>query len=367
METLNKQIFEEKRLDILKSKKLPNLFKDSYVIFDLEGCDDVGTLLEIGAIKVKNNKIVDTFSKIIKQPPDFVNNFISWYNNISNKEIKEKGEDAIKVLSEFKIFIEDLNLYAFNGMHYDFRTIKKSYKSRELEKLPNKMIDIGFYFQSFNKVFFNTDSYSLNFLSNLFSVDNQGIHRALKDCIITFEVYNKTLVFEELINAKERLENAIVNNREDKELKEWKRKYFLNKCIFDYKQCIICGKKLIQKYIGWGCIDYVWDYKLKKSVGKCNFFIKNVKWEKIKNKEQEMDTMISLSVEVLSTKSYMQFEDIFTFVKNKLQKKWFEKGEFTHEEKELVLQKKRGELYRLLTVTSDFERLNDGTWKLKGN
>ncbi|UWD34251.1 DNA-directed RNA polymerase subunit delta [Mesomycoplasma molare] len=79
-----------------------------------------------------------------------------------------------------------------------------------------------------------------------------------------------------------------------------------------------------------------------------------------------MKTMIVLAKEILEKEREMEFEKIFSHIQEKLQEKWNVSLNANEENAiENLLVKKRGELYRLLTVDSNFKRLNDGRWTLK--
>ncbi|MBN3534928.1 DNA-directed RNA polymerase subunit delta [Mycoplasma procyoni] len=76
-----------------------------------------------------------------------------------------------------------------------------------------------------------------------------------------------------------------------------------------------------------------------------------------------MKTMIQLAIDSLENGKQLQFEEIFDYVKANLYDKWISQYSNISEEEEYeMLTRKRGELYKLLTVDSHFRRLNDGSW-----
>ena len=81
---------------------------EDYTVVDIETTSldsRSGEILEISAIKVRNKEIVDTFSKLIKV--SYVSAFTTHLTGITNTEMQEYGEDLIKVLEDFLIFLGD--------------------------------------------------------------------------------------------------------------------------------------------------------------------------------------------------------------------------------------------------------------------
>ena len=71
-------------------------------------------------------------------------------------------------------------------------------------------------------------------------------------------------------------------------------------------------------------------------------------------------SMIDIAKEAIGNSS-KTFDEIFSTVSKKLLNNWkLEAGENISENE--LLEKKRGEFYKLLTIDSRFFRNNDGTW-----
>ncbi|MBU4691296.1 DNA-directed RNA polymerase subunit delta [Mycoplasma zalophi] len=80
------------------------------------------------------------------------------------------------------------------------------------------------------------------------------------------------------------------------------------------------------------------------------------------------ETMLTVSIKAFSDnkKEELSFETIFQYVKNRFIEKWtLENNGVLSEDK--LLEKKRGELYKLLTVDKTFNRLADGNWLIIHN
>ena len=89
---------------------------DDYVVFDLEttGLDPFTCkIIEIGALKYKNNELVDEFSFLIN-PDCPISSTITNITGIDNETIKDAPKIA-EILPKFITFIEDLTLIAHNS------------------------------------------------------------------------------------------------------------------------------------------------------------------------------------------------------------------------------------------------------------
>ena len=102
--------------DNLNYKKISIPSVESYVVFDFEttGMNPiVNRIIEIGAVKVIDNNIVDSFSQLIN-PMQYITTRISNVVNITNDMVEDCPiiED---VLPNFLEFIEDFPLVAHNA------------------------------------------------------------------------------------------------------------------------------------------------------------------------------------------------------------------------------------------------------------
>ncbi|WP_373436250.1 DNA-directed RNA polymerase subunit delta [Metamycoplasma equirhinis] len=72
-------------------------------------------------------------------------------------------------------------------------------------------------------------------------------------------------------------------------------------------------------------------------------------------------TLVDVAKEILDTKEAMNFQDIFANVKSQLFDRWRAETSNNVSDDEL-LEKKRGELYRLLTIDGRFFHKENGEW-----
>ncbi len=178
------------------------ILKDAtFVVFDIETTgfstefDDV---IEIGAVKVKNGIVLDTFSEII-DPQRPISNKIKELTNITDDMIQ--GSRKIKeVLPEFLTFCGDCILVAQNAS-FDIGHIYENIKRLGLDKKEYPVIDTmqlarNFYFNELK--FFN-----LKALCKLFKVKQESHHRADDDARVTSEIFMQMLT---------RLQELNINN-----------------------------------------------------------------------------------------------------------------------------------------------------------
>lgn len=169
-------------------------FVNDYVIFDLEttGLDSTkDKIIEIGALKYKNSKLVAEFSVLIN-PEVKVPEVITKITGLTDNDLQNK-KTIREVLPEFLEFIEDLTLIAHNS-EFDLGFIEENIKSLGLNMISNKNIDTVEIARKYIPKAYN---YKLETLKKYFHLD-YGSHRSVDDCKTTNYVYeyckNKALV-----------------------------------------------------------------------------------------------------------------------------------------------------------------------------
>lgn len=164
-------------------------FVSDYVIVDIEttGLSPVNNeIIEIGALKVVSNEIVDNFTFLIKPSIALDENIIN-LTGITNEMLVD-ASDVYSVLSQFEAFIGDNVLMAHNAK-FDISFLNNYYMKYLNKPLSNKYIDTLFLARKYLKL----DSYKLGNLANHFNISYIGAHRGLRDCEITKQVYDNLL------------------------------------------------------------------------------------------------------------------------------------------------------------------------------
>ena len=118
------------------------LLQDTYVVFDLETTglypNSGDTIIEIGAVKINNGKIIDRFDELINPGIDLSDEIIK-ITGIDNKILKGKRTEE-DVLKTFMNWVEQLPLVAHNAK-FDISFIEIALEKYNLGKLKNIVID----------------------------------------------------------------------------------------------------------------------------------------------------------------------------------------------------------------------------------
>ncbi len=173
-------------------KTVKTNFQDqTFVIVDIEtnGAKPYNSqVIEIGAIKYKNRKIIDRFESFIytKELPEY----ISKLTGITLKDLEDAPTQK-EVLKNFKEFLGD-NLFVAHNVKFDYSFL--SYKLNELgfEKLANRRlctIDLA-------KRTIKSQKYGLGFLNEFLNINTLIHHRAYADALTATKILEKS--FEKL-------------------------------------------------------------------------------------------------------------------------------------------------------------------------
>ena len=163
------------------------MFEDSFVIVDLETTGlrpKNSEIIEIGAIKVIDNKVVDTMDVFVR-PSRPLSWFITNLTGITNEMVDEglSTKEALKVFDEFSF---GMRLMAHNAK-FDMSFLDV-YMKKELGKgVRMDSMDTLLLSRAIVK---DVPNYKLETLANRFNIDYSGAHRSLRDCEITLDVYN---------------------------------------------------------------------------------------------------------------------------------------------------------------------------------
>ena len=163
--------------DNFNYKKISIPSVESYVVFDFEttGMNPmVNRIIEIGAIKVIDNNIVDSFSQLIN-PMQYITTRISNVVNITN-DMVEDCPTVEDVLPDFLEFIDDFPLIAHNARF-------------DMGFLINNAHRLGY---EVNNVVLDTLLLSRKFNEDCikhFNVKLEHAHRAYYDALATCSIY----------------------------------------------------------------------------------------------------------------------------------------------------------------------------------
>jgi len=140
-------------------------------------------IIEIAAVKIKNNKIIDEFQSLIN-PEIKIPSFITKLTGINNNMIKNE-KTITDVLPEFLNFLGDNILIAHNA-NFDYGFISKN----AIEHLDSELINAKLCTRKLaNRILPELPSKKLSCLCNYFNITNEDEHRAMADVKVTTEIF----------------------------------------------------------------------------------------------------------------------------------------------------------------------------------
>jgi DNA polymerase-3 subunit epsilon len=170
-----------------------------------------GQVIEIGAVKLKNGEIIDSYESLVyaKDVPPYIQEV----TNITPSMLKDAP--VLKtVLEEFKIFLED-DVFVAHDIKFDYRFISESFKKYNLGELHNRKlctIDLS-------KRTIEAQRYGLDFLKDLLHIDIDTQHRAYSDALSTTYILKESLskLPEKIVTAEDLIvfskSDNIINNK----------------------------------------------------------------------------------------------------------------------------------------------------------
>ena len=196
----------------LKGKSTIDLLSD-YIIFDIEttGLDSsYDEVIEIGAIKVKNNKIVSKFNSLVK-PKNEIDEYITELTGITNEMVKD-APTIEEILPDFMNYIGNDILIGHN-VNFDINFIYDNLYRNKFDVLTNDFIDT---MRISRKLLPELPHHRLIDLAKYFKIDSTNNHRSLKDCEITMNVYEnlKEIALQKYDNVDE-FKNAFKKHKKE--------------------------------------------------------------------------------------------------------------------------------------------------------
>lgn len=184
-----------------KKRKKGNSLKfipKNYIVIDIETTGlnlNDNEIIEIGALKVSNNEIVDKFSSLVKPKKfavidgekKYIDDFIMQLTGISNDDLN--SAPGIKnVLEEFLDFIGKDILAGHNIDCFDLNFLYDAFQHNLNYTLDNDYVDS---IKISRKLFPNFPNHKLKTLCNEFNIKHTPTHRAIQDCKSTFYCLNE--------------------------------------------------------------------------------------------------------------------------------------------------------------------------------
>ncbi len=211
-------------IDDIPSKELNRIRRmkrGTYVVFDLETTGlkaDYEAITEIGAVKIKDGLIVDSFSQLVNPERDIPAE-ITQITGITDEMVKDMPTIA-EVLPKFKDFCGEAVMVAHNAK-FDMSFIYAAARQLKIY-FPNKTMDT---LKMSRDLFPNEEVHKLDFVCERLGVKLDNHHRAVADATATAYCFIKMMEMTVWKEAAELEKNIPVIEKDDPKIKE--RKYHI--------------------------------------------------------------------------------------------------------------------------------------------
>ena len=174
--------------NINKRGKSLKVFPDSYVVLDIETTGlnpKENEIIELSALRVENDRIVEEFSTLVK-PSGTISPYITHLTGIS-QSMTENAPDIKTAIKRFADFCSDSIIMGHN-VKFDIGFISTNLHRHHNLPFANDYVDTlrlaRIYLPSLpNK--------KLGTIASFFKFDTSGMHRGLKDCVVTNLCFQK--------------------------------------------------------------------------------------------------------------------------------------------------------------------------------
>ena len=171
--------------------------ESTFVVFDLEttGLSPKNNeIIEIGAVKIKNNEIVDDYQSFVK-PDQNIPSKITDLTGINNDMVAD-ADKISKVLNDFIDFIGDSILVAHNA-DFDYSFLQSAFQKSKNNEAEYPILDT---LALSRALLDGIKNHKLNTLAKYFNVNLENHHRADDDAEATAEIL---LNFLEMLKKKD--------------------------------------------------------------------------------------------------------------------------------------------------------------------
>ena len=211
-------------------------FPSDYVVIDIETTGlspSYCEIIELSAVKIKDNSIVDTFSSLVK-PKAPIPEFIEKLTGITNSMV-ESAPTLEGVLPNYLKFL-DTNIVVGHNISFDIHFLSNAMQDLYNEEFHNDHIDT---LRISRKLIKSIANYKLSTIAEYFNIVPENQHRALDDCNTTNEIFKKlSSLNKETESAFIRLFDNVPNILEGKTVVF---KGLTTLCSYD-SYCTICEK-----------------------------------------------------------------------------------------------------------------------------
>lgn len=181
------QLYIADRMAKARSRKM---FQEGYVVLDIETTGtslEKDEIIEIGALKVESGNVAEEFSMLIWIKGEIPLE-IQKLTGITPQELQSKGRPLEEVLEKLFEFTGNRVIVGHNIM-FDYKFIRTACKKMEIEmKLGTASRDT---LALSRRKIRGVGSYQLEALMKHLGYEVSNAHRALADCYLTWQLYQK--------------------------------------------------------------------------------------------------------------------------------------------------------------------------------
>lgn len=188
---------------IHKGNSLMELPSD-FTVIDLETTgysEENNEIIEMSAIKCRDEKVIDTFSSLVK-PSRPISSNITQKTGITNEMVSD-SQTAKSVLTDFLEFIGN-DIVIGHNVNFDINFLYNNAERFDLPPVANDFVDT---MRLSRHLYKDEEHHRLSDLCERYSVINKTAHRALSDCYATLECYK--LMKNEIIEKYNNIQNLI--------------------------------------------------------------------------------------------------------------------------------------------------------------
>lgn len=164
-------------------------FTSDYTVIDLEttGKNNLSAeIIEIGAIKIRDNKVVDEFASLVF-PKCHIPSEATAINHISDDMVL--GAPVVEeIIDDFLSFVGDDIVVGYNNAGFDMNIIYDKCINFRKKPFRNDYIDV---YHAVSRTLKQLKDKKLETACRYYNLDIEGEHRALKDCYLTKSVYEQ--------------------------------------------------------------------------------------------------------------------------------------------------------------------------------
>ena len=163
-------------------------FVSKYVVVDVEttGLNCKGNeIIEIAALRIENGVVIDSFSSLLKPLGD-IPPFIQNMTGISNEMLVD-APSQYEVLLDFYQYVKE-DIILGHNVNFDMGFIRESLAREIGISFNNDFIDTLRWSRILLK---GVKEHKLGYLADYLNLSNRPSHRAMNDCLATYELYER--------------------------------------------------------------------------------------------------------------------------------------------------------------------------------